>query len=138
MKRGRVVYTIGNEHNPTSSSGRRVLVIEPDGAARLDHYMRGPKHEVYTGRFLAFDRLGAALERAHFPQWPPHKVPPDAAIGGLKVEADGESLAVSIERRAAGTMPGYAEAFDLLDKAIAQLRGEAPAEVVTDVESRSK
>ncbi|HET8630465.1 MAG TPA: hypothetical protein VFL91_23855 [Thermomicrobiales bacterium] len=123
MARARLTYSAGNEHNPSDPFGRSLLAIEPDGAARLDHFARFTEPRAWTGRVApdALDRLWAALGRAGFPAVPSHPVTAGATIRALAVEADGERQTAHVEWYAAEDLPGYDEAFALLDALIRQL-----------------
>jgi hypothetical protein len=122
-------YSAGNEHNPGDPWGRSELVIHADGSARLDHYFsRGRKPRAWTGRVDATvpGELLAALDRAGFPVLPPMgPLPPGAALRRLTVEADGAAEQVLVSWHRTSSLPGYAEAFDLIDAVIRQLSGDA-------------
>jgi hypothetical protein len=127
-------YRVGNEHNPTDPWGRSELVIHPDGTARLDHFFSrgGPAGPAgtWTGRVdpAALAQFWTHLSRAGFPAVPAARpLPPDSAVRTLTVEADetggsaggGEHADVSWHQTP--SLPGYAEAFDLIDAVIRQL-----------------
>jgi hypothetical protein len=120
-------YTVGNEHDPGDPWGRSELVIHADGSARLEHrFSRVPGAGAWTGQVdgAALNALRVALDRAGFPAAPP-PVPPvaEATPRRLAVELDGAAYHVTVGR-AAASLPGYAEAFDLLDGIIRQLSGD--------------
>ncbi|HEX5503806.1 MAG TPA: hypothetical protein VFW96_14375 [Thermomicrobiales bacterium] len=123
MSRARLTYSAGNEHNPSDPFGRSVLAIEPDGAARLDHYARFIEPRAWTGRVApsALDRLWAALARAGFPDVPPHPIPASSTIRVLVAEADGARQTAYVAWHAAENLPGYDEAFAILDALVRQL-----------------
>lgn len=125
MQRGRVTYSVGKENDPGNPFGRSELAIEPDGTAKLDHHARGGAHESFSGTAPAteLDRLFAALDRAGFPNVAPHKVPGGATLRFLTVA--GTSTALPIEYYAAKKLPGYDEAFAVLDALIGALSGGA-------------
>ncbi|MCW2934115.1 MAG: hypothetical protein JWM19_5077 [Actinomycetia bacterium] len=142
-------YSVGNEHNPGDPWGRSELVIHADGSARLDHHFsRGPEPHAWAGHVdpAALGELLAALDRAGFPAVPPlPALPPDATLRRLALEtdgaadggadaaadggadggADGAAQQALVSWHHAPSMPGYAEAFDLLDAVIRQLSGDA-------------
>jgi hypothetical protein len=150
-----VRYSVGNEHNPGDPWGRSELVIHADGSARLDHHFsRGREPRAWTGQVdpAALGELLAALRRAGFPAVPPMPaLPPGATLRRLALEANGtagraadgtangaaadsaaaDSAAAGVPQQAlvswhhAPSMPGYAEAFDLLDAVIRQLSADA-------------
>jgi hypothetical protein len=118
-------YSVGNEHNPANPFGRSELSIAPDGGAHLDHYARGDFHRAWTGNVqaAALDRLWSALERAGFPSsTQPSFVLPDSTIRTLTAETEGKRATLQIAWRAVTALPGYDEAFAILDAIIRQLR----------------
>ena len=112
-------YSVGNEHDPGDPWGRSELVIHTDGSARLDHYFsRGRQPRAWAGH------VDAAVP-------PAGPLPPGTAPRRLTVEADGTARQAIVSWHRAPSLPGYAEAFDLLDAVIRQLSGDAvpyPAE----------
>ena len=123
MQRGRVTYSVGNENDPGNPFGRSELAIEPDGTARLDHHKRGGAHDSFSGTapLAELDRLFAALERAGFPSVTPHQIPGGSTL--RKLEVAGTATTLPIEYYAAKKLPGYAEAFAVLDTLIGTLSG---------------
>lgn len=122
-------YTVGNEHNPADPWGRSELVIHADASARLDHHFsRGREPRAWIGQVDAAvpGELLAALDRAGFPAVPPAgPLPPDAALRRLTVEADGTVKEALVSWHQTSSLPGYAEAFDLIDAVIRQLSEDA-------------
>ena len=123
-------YSVGNEHNPGDPWGRSELVIRADGGARLDHHFsRAREPRAWAGHVdaLALSELTAALDRAGFPAVPPGPpLPPDSALRRLTVEGeDGAARQALVSWHRAPSLPGYAEAFGLLDAVIRQLSGDA-------------
>jgi hypothetical protein len=122
-------YSVGNEHAPGDPWGRSELVIRADRGARLDHYFsRGREPRAWTGQVDAAvpGELLAALDRAGFPAVPSAgPLPPGAGLRRLTVEADGIERQALVSWHQAPSLPGYAEAFDLLDAVIRQLSGGA-------------
>jgi hypothetical protein len=121
-------YSVGNEHDPGDPWGRSELVLQPDGTARLDHHFsRGGTVGAWTGRVdaVALEELWSALQRAGFPAAPTTPLTPGAAPRRLTVESDGVSERAVIGYHQASSLPGYAEAFDLLDAIVRQLSGDA-------------
>jgi hypothetical protein len=118
------VYRAGNEHNPANPFGRAELVIEADGRMRLEHFARGREPRAWTGTIAAaaLERLHAALASANFPLVAKHPVPGGAEFRQLAATgADGTRAAIAVEWHAVAQMPGYREAFSILDATIAQL-----------------
>ena len=122
-------YSVGNEHNPGDPWGRSELVIRADGSARLDHHFsRGREPRAWAGHVdaAALGELTAALDRAGFPAVPPAQpLPPGSALRRLTVEADGTVQQALVSWHRAPSLPGYAEAFGLIDAVIRQLSGDA-------------
>jgi hypothetical protein len=127
-------YSAGNEHNPANPWGRNELVIHADGTARLDHHpSRGGEPRAWAGHVAApaLDELMAALGRAGFPAVPgtaasrTAAIPPDTILRRLAVEADGETRQALVSWNHAPSLPGYAEAFDIIDAVIRQLSSDA-------------
>ena len=128
-------YTAGNENNPADPWGRSELVIRADGSARLDHHFsRCEGAGAWTGKVdgAALKALWAALGQAGFPNGP--AVPalaPDSAVRCLTIEGDGGDRGDGGARQVlvgwdqAPSLPGYAEAFGIIDAVIRQLSGAA-------------
>jgi hypothetical protein len=121
-------YRVGNENNPGDPWGRSELVIHADGAARLDHHFsRGRGTAAWTGYVdaAALDALWNALEQAGFPAEPASTFVAGATLRVLTVKADGRSQGCMLDWHKTASMPGYAEAFDILDGVVRQLSGDA-------------
>ena len=123
MIRGRLVYRVGQEHNPGNPFGRSSLVIEPDGSVRLEHVPSGGgPTRAWTAWFeeAALQTLWSELDRAGFPRVAQHSIPAGSTMRELRVDR----ASVLLEWHAAGEQPGYAEVFALLDRAVRQISGE--------------
>lgn len=121
-------YSVGNENDPGDPWGRSELVVEPDGSARLDHYFsRVATTGSWSGRIdvATLDRLWSALDQAGFPARPTKPLVAGSAVRRLTVETDGRSDHTMIGWHEAASLPGYAEAFGILDAAISQLSAGA-------------
>ena len=124
----RLRYRASDAKDPHAGWGRSELVIESDGSARLEHHFpRGSGVIVRTGRIDlgAFDVIWSGLNRAGFPA-PPGS--PPAAAGRLRqltMEEDGRSEEIVVGWTQARSLPGYADAFDVLDGVVRQLSGNA-------------
>ena len=116
-------YEAGNEHNPVDQVGRTTLEVAADGAVRLDRRSRFG-HEAWTARVEPgfFEQLSAALEAAGFPDAPMIMPVPDEAIRNLQITGT-PAGSVSLPWYGAAKLPGYAEAFTLLDALVSQLSG---------------
>ncbi|HEX6872909.1 MAG TPA: hypothetical protein VF163_17570 [Micromonosporaceae bacterium] len=125
---GMLRYSVGNEHNPGDPFGRSELVIQPDGAARLDHYFsRVASAGAWTGQvdLSALDALCRALDSAGFPAAPSTAPVAGATLRRLCIEVDGAAEHVAIDWHQASKLPGYAEVCDILDGVIRQLSAGA-------------
>ena len=120
-------YTVGNENNPGDPFGRSDLVISPDGTARLEHHFsRVRTVGRWTGRVdpTALWSLWSALERADFASLPSSGFLPGSTLRHLVTEVDGAPQSALVDWHGAAKLPGFAEAFDLLDAIIRQLSGD--------------
>jgi hypothetical protein len=127
MTTRQVHYTVGNENSPTDPFGRSVLVISPEGAANLEHHFsRSRTVGRWTGRVdpAALQSLWSELDRAGFPAMPNASFLPGSSVRNLVVEVDGSPRQALIDWHGSAKLPGYAEAFDLLDGIIRQLSGD--------------
>src|ERR1700751_4990182 len=108
-------YHAGNEHNPSNPFGRHELTVDPDGTARLDHYRVG-WHKAWGGMIdgAVLKRVSDALVRAGFPTVPEHPLPASSTRRTLIVG----DTAVDIEWHAGARLPGYDEAFAILDSLV--------------------
>lgn len=122
LARDRIAYGVGNESNPGDPFGRSQLVLEANGDARLDQHARSGK-TAWIGRVTAtaLDALWSALETAPFPAMPKHPVPPGAAIRKLTIGTAPATKSVYLAWHATAAMPGYRDAFWILDSIIRQL-----------------
>lgn len=123
-----VHYSVGNENNPGNPWGRSELVVEPDGTVRLEHFFsRVQRVGRWTGRVdpSALDRFWAALDQAGFPAAPNTAFAPGSSLRRLTVEADGTTAQVLVDWHGSAKLPGYAEAFDVLDGVVRQLSGDS-------------
>ena len=122
-------YSAGNEHDPGDPWGRSELVIRADGSARLDHHFsRGREPRAWAGHVepAALGELTAALDRAGFPAVPAAlPLPPGSAVRRLTVETDDGTQQALVSWHRTPSLPGYAEAFALIDAVIRQLSGNA-------------
>jgi hypothetical protein len=126
VRAGLLTYSVGNERNPGDPWGRSELVIAADGSARLDHYFsRAGGAGGWTGQVDAtvLEALRSALERAGFPAAPMFRPVAGSTVRVLTVEEQGNRRQALVDWHQALSLPGYAEAFDLLDGVIRQLSG---------------
>jgi hypothetical protein len=98
----------------------------PGRTAELEqHFSRHGAVAVWTGRIDvgALDVLWTGLGQAGFPKVPGARPVAGATMRSLTVEEDGSSEQALVEWDRAASLPGYAEAFDVLDGVIRQLSG---------------
>lgn len=122
-RRGNLRYGVGNEHSPTDPFGRTVLLIAPDGEARLDHFTRAG-HAAWTGTVPAevLARLWAAVDEDGFFDLPRRPAPAGSATRSLTVgDAAPDARSMFVPYHAIGDRPAHAIAFPLLDAIIRQL-----------------
>lgn len=127
MAAGLLRYSVGNEHDPGDPWGRSELVVEPDGTARLTHHFsRAGGSAAWVGMVdaAALPRLWDALQRANFPAVPTQAPVAGAALRRLTVETGQAAQVAVINARAAMSLAGYADAFDLLDGIVRQLSSD--------------
>jgi len=118
-------YQAGNEYSPFDTFGRFVLELDSGGAVRVTHHRRvgTPRRWTADAGTGVVERVLAALGRAGFPAWPDLPPPlPDTTIRSLTVDG-GPTGGVMLPWDAVAGLPGYAEAFELLDGLVAQLTG---------------
>lgn len=72
---------------------------------------------------VALAVIWSALDRAGFPDVPRFQPVADATLSSLVVESDGTEQRALVDWHKAPSLPGYAEAFDVLDGVIRQLSG---------------
>src|SRR3954451_15841263 len=115
-------YGTGNENAPGDPFGRTELTLQDDGSARLDHRHIG-RHRAWTGKVDATQvaALRSALQAAAFPDVAPHPIPGGSTMRELVVDDE----RVLIEWYAVDGMPGYKEAFGILDSLTRQLSGDS-------------
>jgi hypothetical protein len=120
-------YSVGNENDPGDPWGRSELVIQPDGTARLEHHFsRLRTASAWTGHIdaTALEALWTALDHAWRPADPTSPPVAGATLRKLTVEVDGTSRQAVIDSHTTSSLPGYTEAFDMLDGIIRQLSGD--------------
>jgi hypothetical protein len=120
--RPRLTYSVGNEHNPANPFGRNELAIECDGAVRLEHHRFGQQRG-WTGSVgrAVLDRLWTALDLAEFPNIAYQRLPADSTIRVLSAESGPIRETVHVAWHAAKDLPGYDEAFMILDAIVREL-----------------
>lgn len=126
MEPAQLHYSIGNEHDPSDPFGRCDLVIETDGLAQLDQVQPDGEHH-WSGRVTpeARGRLFTALERGGFPAVPPYPWVSGAALRRITIGAGSDRQAAMVEYHVGRCLPGYAEAFAVIDAILHQLSAGA-------------
>jgi hypothetical protein len=129
-----VEYTSGSEYDPGDPFGRCVLVIDGNDASlevRHRGVRRSWKGHVSDSTLATID---SQLTAAGYPAVPTHKVPAGSSLRTLTVSSSGEPTedgegpkTARMAYHEAARLPGYAEAFELLDGVIVALTaGEVP------------
>ena len=121
VARDRIRYGVGSTSNPTDPFGHSDLVIEADGNAKLIQSTRVGDTE-WTGRVAssALDALWRALENAAFPI-PLQNMPAGSALRVLTFGTGAAAKSTFVAYHAGAALPGYGEAFWILDSIIRQL-----------------
>lgn len=118
----RLVYSSGNEHNPTDRAGRVTLEIRGDGSVTVENVKGGGAYaRTFVGATTreVVERILGHLRHAGFPIVPDHPIPAGAALRVLAIEAGGESVhGAPTSWDASDGMPGYREAYRILDSII--------------------
>ena len=118
-----IYFSTGNEHAPDDAFGRIVLEIEPDGAAKLEHFSRAGNGS-WTGTIDAarLQRLLAAMERGGFPARPPHPMPvPGTVMFELESDDGSGPSTLMMPLDEAAKVDGYGEALELLQSIAREL-----------------
>jgi hypothetical protein len=120
----RIRYDTGNPNAPDDPFGRRLLILERSGAARLGNWSRGG-NRAWVGQIepAAFDAVIAHLEAGGFPGWEPPPIPPSAAFT-LTVDAD-QRRRYSVTDSIYSQNKSYRNALAWLDAVVRQLSGDA-------------
>lgn len=125
----RVVYQSGNAHNPGDPVGAVALTITADGAVQIEHTAPGGAVErAFTGTttLAVIERILEHLTAAGFPSVPAHRIPAGASLRNLYVECGGQSAhAAPTAWNAVVNLPGYREAYQLLDSITTLVSGGA-------------
>jgi len=118
-----VRYEAGNEHNPTDPFGRVTLEVESGGEVRLSRHSRDGT-EAWTAHVAPgfLDDLAAALRTAGFPKVPSIMPGPGDRLRDLRITGPSAG-SVLLPWYEVSKLPGYAEAFALLDGLVAQVTG---------------
>ena len=118
----RLEYNAGLENAPGDPFGRTELVIEADGTARLVHKHVGAVH-TWTAKVdvATLRAVWAELERGGFPEIPKHPVPGGSAMRTLLAHVGHEKQGGQIAWNAAAKLPGFHEAFAMLDSIVRQI-----------------
>lgn len=116
----RLVCQSGSEQNPSDPFGSVTLTITGEGTVSVTNQHRGGKRSFAgTTTRRVIERVLDHLRTAGFPAVARHRIPPGSALRNLSIESGGQSeQAPPIGYHAVRTMPGYSEAFELLDSIV--------------------
>ena len=130
-------YCAGSDTSPGDPFGRFEMLIEADGRISLVHHGRTWTATVDRA---ALEMVWAALERGGFPTIPQHRIPGGSALRTLTAHRGETTSGGHIAYNAADKLPGYSEAFPILDSIVRQIVPDAidagtnhPAAVVRDI-----
>ena len=118
----RLEYNAGLANAPGDPFGRTELMVAADGRARLVHRHVG-QARAWTGQVdvATLHAVWAALERGGFPQIPDHPMPGGAALRTVLAHTGAQPSGGHVAWNAARDLPGYADAFPMLDSIVRQL-----------------
>jgi hypothetical protein len=114
-----LAYTCGNEFDPANPFGRCALALHADGRLELDNRVRG-QARAWTATIddHVLADLIRLLNSAGFPVVPPHQIPP-GSTRSLLVRSRGQEIHAPLTGfHEARKMPGYREAYHLLDSLV--------------------
>jgi hypothetical protein len=118
-KNFRLRYQSGNENNPGNPVGAVWLTILGDGAVQIEQRALGGKiQRSFAGTTTrdVIERVLGHLREGGFPDVPKHRIPMGATLRTLTVESGGETAqTLPTSWSAVDAMPGYREAYQLLD-----------------------
>lgn len=98
-----------------------------DWARQAHHFSRKPGAGAWAGQVdaAALSAVLAGLERAGFPDVPEFRPVADSTLRQLTVQIGETRRTALVDWHIAPSLPGYGEAFDVLDGVIRQLSGES-------------
>ncbi|EYF08114.1 hypothetical protein [Chondromyces apiculatus] len=126
----RLTYDVGSERSPVDPFGRTLLVLTGTGSAELTVRSARRSPGAWQGHLdlSVLARVLGALHRAGFPSTVSSQVfVPDATIGRIQLEQGEIQAHVSLDRYRAEKMPGYGEAYAVLDALAFLLSGGTTA-----------
>lgn len=124
----RLVYTFGDAYDPGNRHGSVVLQLFGDGRALLDNAFGGAFTKSWEGLVErpTLERILAQLDGASFPRVADHPIPIGSTLRVILIQSGAEEMHNAPIAWAAGAeMPGYREAFAILDSLAAELSGGA-------------
>lgn len=124
----RLVYTFGDAYDPGNRHGSVVLQLFGDGRALLDNAFGGAFTKSWEGLVErpTLERVIAQLDGASFPRVADHPIPIGSTLRVILIQSGAEEMHNAPIAWAAGAeMPGYREAFAILDSLVAELSGGA-------------
>ena len=125
----RLFYQSGNEHDVRDSFGLIVLAIDGNFGVAIDQRARNGMIENHwsgsTDRGVV-ERVLSHLQAAGYPTVPDHKIPRGARLRSIAIESGTDSThTYPTEWTAVNAMPGYREAYQLLDSIVMQVTAGA-------------
>lgn len=124
----RLTYRSGNEHNPGDRTGLVVLAITGDGAVTVKQRARGGAiRNEWTGTTDrgVIERVLEHLALAKFPLVPDHRIVAGSTLRTIEIMAGETQACPPTSWDAVETMPGYREAYRLLDSIITEVTAAA-------------
>lgn len=118
----RLTYKAGLENAPGDPFGRTELHIEADSRARLVHRHVG-RERSWTAKIDAATliTLWAALRAGGFPEVARHPIPGGSAMRTVSAQDGEREQSVNVAWNSARSLPGYNEAFAILDSIVRQM-----------------
>ena len=119
----RLEYSAGNANDPGDPFGHTLLLLQPDGSAQMINEYVG-KQTMWSAKVepATVQEIWAALARGGFPKIPDHEIPGGSSMRMVNaVYPDGEHDIGYIAWHAGPKMPGFGEAFAMLDSIVRQI-----------------
>jgi hypothetical protein len=125
----RLFYQSGNEHDMRDAFGLILLEIDGGGQIAIEQRARNgmiKNHWKGATDRAVIERVLSHLGAAGYPTVPDHQIPRGARLRSIAIESGAETThTYPTEWTAADAMPGYREAYQLLDSIIMQVTSGA-------------
>ena len=120
---GRIEYGVGNPQNPGNPFGRIELTLGGDGSARLVQLRMGGAREEWRASIdpAVLMSILETLAHAGFPRVPVHPVPAGTTFRELTVVIDDDHRRADVAWHSVADLPGYREAFSMLDSIVGMM-----------------